>query len=163
MTVIGVLAIGGNLLMIVSVAKFSVMRRPATNQLVTALAVSDLCVGLNLPFYVSFYFDVPYVCHPYACLGRYFVALWSTMSSMLLMIAVAVDRYVSIAHPFRYPLIMSRRVSLTLIAAIYVHVTVPIRHRKLALLYSRLGLLSPPSSLHNEPSSLPVGQLSVFR
>ena len=82
---IAILAIGGNLLVIIAVVKFSVLRRPATNHFVIALAIADLAVGLNIPFYVSFYFDVPYVYDPQICLGRYFIALWSTVTSMLLM------------------------------------------------------------------------------
>ena len=73
------------LLVIIAVVKFSVLRKPATNHFVIALAIADLAVGLNIPFYVSFYFDVPYVCDPQICLGRYFIALWSTVTSMLLM------------------------------------------------------------------------------
>ena len=117
-----VLSVVGNSIVIVAVFKFHVLRT-ATNQFVMALAVSDLCVGLNIPFYVSFYFDVGFVCDPRICLARYFVTLWSIISSMLLMIGVAVDRYLSVMLPFQYPLLMNRRVSLSSVCSIYGYVT----------------------------------------
>ena len=40
------------------------------NLFVAALALSDLLVGINIPFYISFYFDLPYRCNKVACLAR---------------------------------------------------------------------------------------------
>lgn len=66
-----------------------------------ALAVADLLVGFNIPFYISFYFEVPYKCNQLICLIRYVIALYVTVLSVLLLIGVAVDRYLSIVHPLR--------------------------------------------------------------
>lgn len=120
---ISLLATLGNLLVIVAVVRFSVLRTP-TNHFVAALALADLLVGLNIPFYVSFYFDVPYyTCHPTYCQIKNFVAMWTTLSSFLLLIGVAVDRYVSIVHPLSYPRLVSRRVSRSVVASVCVYVT----------------------------------------
>ena len=42
----------------------------ANNLFVCALAVADTLVALNIPFYVSFYFDVPYKCDRTFCAVR---------------------------------------------------------------------------------------------
>lgn len=120
---ISLLATVGNLLVIVAVVRFSVLRTP-TNHFVAALALADLLVGLNIPFYVSFYFDVPfYTCHPTLCQIKTFVAMWTTLCSFMLLIGVAVDRYVSIVHPLSYPRLVSRRVSRTVVVSVCVYVT----------------------------------------
>ena len=120
---ISLLATFGNLLVIVAVARYSVLRTP-TNHFVAALALADLLVGLNIPFYVSFYFDVPYyACHPTFCQIKNFVAMWTTLCSFLLLIFVAVDRYVSIVHPLSYPRLVSRRVSRVVVVSVCLYVT----------------------------------------
>ena len=120
---ISLLATLGNLLVIVAVVRFSVLRTP-TNHFVAALALADLLVGLNIPFYISFYFDVPYyACNPTFCQIKNFVAMWTTLCSFLLLIGVAVDRYVSIVHPLSYPRLVSRRVSRSVVASVWFYVT----------------------------------------
>lgn len=120
---ISLLAFFGNLLVIVAISAFSVLRTP-TNHFVLALALADLLVGLNIPFYVSFYFDVPYyTCHPTYCQIKNFVAMWTTLCSFLLLIGVAFDRYVAICHPFSYPHVVSRRVSRSVVASVCLYVT----------------------------------------
>jgi len=117
-----VLITAGNLLVITAVMRFSELRTP-TNHFVVALAIADLVVGLNIPFYVTFYFDVPYVCEPVACQIKTFVAMWATLCSFLLLIGVAVDRYVSIIHPLTYPSVVNQRTSLTAVTCISLYST----------------------------------------
>ncbi len=40
------------------------------NLFVCALAAADVLVAVNIPFYVSFYFDTPYVCDKTFCTIR---------------------------------------------------------------------------------------------
>lgn len=120
---ISLLATFGNLLVIVAVVRYSILRTP-TNHFVVALALSDLMVGLVIPFYVSFYFDLPdYACNPTICQIKNFVAMWTTLCSFMLLIGVALDRYVSIVHPLAYPRLVSRRVSRSIVAFVCLYVT----------------------------------------
>jgi adenosine receptor A2a len=120
---ISLLATFGNLLVIVAVVRYSILRTP-TNHFVVALALSDLMVGLVIPFYVSFYFDLPdYACNPTICQVKNFVAMWTTLCSFMLLIGVALDRYVSIVHPLAYPRLVSRRVSRSIVAFVCLYVT----------------------------------------
>ena len=120
--IIFVLITAGNLLVIVAVVRFSVLRTP-TNHFVVALALSDLVVGLNIPYYATFYFDVPWVCNPLACQIKQFVAMWATLCSFLLLIGVALDRYVSIIHPLRYSTLVTKRTSLSAVTFILLYAT----------------------------------------
>jgi hypothetical protein len=108
--VIAVLAITGN-----STIIWLIWSQPAlhtaNNLFVVALALADLLVGFNIPFYVTFYFDVEYKCSLSACLIRYTLALFVTLLSVLLLIGVAVDRYLSIVHPLKYHNIMRFRLA----------------------------------------------------
>ena len=121
--VIAICSILGNSLVILAVVKYESLRT-STNTFVLGLAVADLMVGLNIPFYVSFYFDVSYICEPVACLCRYFFALFVTISSLLLLVGVAADRYVSIIYPLRYPTIMTTKVAAVIVVGIFIYVVV---------------------------------------
>ncbi|XP_057371724.1 adenosine receptor A2b-like [Daphnia carinata] len=120
---ISLFATFGNLLVIVAVVRYSILRTP-TNHFVAALALADLLVGLVIPFYVSFYFDLPdYACNPTICQIKNFVAMWTTLCSFMLLIGVALDRYVSIIHPLAYPRLVSRRISRSIVAFVCLYVT----------------------------------------
>ena len=83
----------------------------ANNLFVVALAAADLLVGFNIPFYISFYFDVSYKCNVNLCLIRYSLALYVTVLSVLLLVGVAVDRYLSIVFPLKYHNIMRFKIA----------------------------------------------------
>ena len=117
-----ILAIGGNLLVIISVLRYRELRTP-TNYFVVALAFADLIVGLNIPFYISFYFNVSYACDFEFCLCRYFLALWGCILSGILMTGVAADRYIAVVHPLRYSVIMTARLAHIVIFVVYVYVS----------------------------------------
>ena len=78
----------------------------ATNLFVAALAVSDLLVALNIPFYVSFYFDVSFKCDRSLCVARYAIAIFVTVLSVVLLLGVALDRYLGVIHPLKHHRIM---------------------------------------------------------
>ena len=63
------LALAGNLCLVGVIRSTPSLHTP-TNALVVALAAADAAVGANIPFYITFYFDVPYKCSLGACLAR---------------------------------------------------------------------------------------------
>ena len=115
-----VAAVAGNMLVMVAVVRVRTLRT-TTNTFVVALAGADLLAALSVPYYISFYFDVPYRCDEGACLARYFVTNATNTMSILLLVAVSVDRFLAVKRPLRYPALLSRRRALSLVVLIYVY------------------------------------------
>ncbi|XP_076358860.1 adenosine receptor A2a-like [Tachypleus tridentatus] len=120
---VAMIAVLGNSLILVVVYRFRWLRT-ITNMFVVSLAAADLLVGLNVPFYVLFYFDLPLVCNKYSCLFRYWFAIYASGCSMLCLVGVAVDRYVAILHPLSYHRIMKSRCVSGYIAVVWVYMGV---------------------------------------
>ncbi|XP_076365882.1 histamine H2 receptor-like [Tachypleus tridentatus] len=118
-----VFAVFGNVFVLLAVYRFHRLRT-VNNIFVVSLAVADLLVGLNVPFYVLFYFDLPQLCSKYTCLLRYWFALYATGCSMLCLIGVAVDRYVAILHPLSYHRIMKPRYATSYIISVWLYMGV---------------------------------------
>lgn len=116
-----VVGLFGNLLVILSVVKFKTLRTTA-NRFIVSLSIADLLVCICIPYYVSFYFDVPYACEKYPCLIRYTTALYATIVSVLSLVGVAVDRYLAVVHALEYHQLMYRRWVWISIVGIYAYV-----------------------------------------
>ena len=67
---VGALALAGNGLVAHLIRSTSSLHTP-NNLFVCALAVADMLVAANVPFYVTFYFDVPYKCDRTLCAIRW--------------------------------------------------------------------------------------------
>ncbi|KAL1512729.1 hypothetical protein ABEB36_002270 [Hypothenemus hampei] len=92
----------GNSLVLVAMYRFKRLRTPS-NYLVMSLATSDLGVGMYMP--VGFYLELnsanTYPNFP-LCLFSYGVVISLCCVSVLVMVAIAVDRFTSLARPLRY-------------------------------------------------------------
>ncbi|XP_019771047.2 adenosine receptor A2b [Dendroctonus ponderosae] len=92
----------GNSLVLVAMYRFKRLRTPS-NYLVMSLATSDLGVGMFMP--VGFYLELNGIsAFPgvQACLFSYGVVIGLCCVSVLVMVAIAVDRFTSLARPLRY-------------------------------------------------------------
>jgi hypothetical protein len=122
--IIAIIAILGNSLIIFTVRKFRHLRT-VTNLFVVAISFSDLLTALTIPYYVSFYFkNVSYFHSKLACKLRYLFTMFSTLWSLLLLIGLAIDRYIAVLKPLRYNgLVQRKRVIRSIwISAIYMGV-----------------------------------------
>ncbi|KAG8173187.1 hypothetical protein JTE90_003924 [Oedothorax gibbosus] len=100
--VLSVATVGGNVMVIFAVMRYRQLHS-VTNVFILALAAADLLVGLNVPYYILFYFDFrELACHRISCLLRYWFTIYAGGCSMLSLIGVAVDRYIAILHPLSY-------------------------------------------------------------
>lgn len=92
----------GNSLVLVAMYRFKRLRTPS-NYLMTSLATSDLGIGMFMP--VGMYLELGgarNLSGAYVCLLSYGVAITLCCVSVLVMVAIAVDRFTSLARPLRY-------------------------------------------------------------
>lgn len=89
-----VLIISGNTLTILAVTLSRRLSSLVSNQFVLNLAISDLMVGLTLPYHLVFYFDAEFAKIKWSCLMRFILIFLACLASIYNIIAIAVDRYV---------------------------------------------------------------------
>lgn len=92
----------GNSLVLVAMYRFKRLRTPS-NYLVMSLATSDLGIGMFMP--VGMYLELggaQNFTSASVCLLSYGVAISLCCASVLVMVAIAVDRFTSLARPLRY-------------------------------------------------------------
>lgn len=92
----------GNSLVLVAMYRFKRLRTPS-NYLVMSLATSDLGIGMFMP--VGMYLELggaQNFTSARVCLLSYGVAITLCCVSVLVMVAIAVDRFTSLARPLRY-------------------------------------------------------------
>lgn len=93
----------GNSLVLVAMYRFKRLRTPS-NYLVMSLATSDLGIGMFMP--IGMYLELggaKNFTSSRVCLLSYGVAISLCCVSVLVMVAIAVDRFTSLARPLRYP------------------------------------------------------------
>lgn len=93
----------GNSLVLIAMYRFKRLRTPS-NYLVMSLATSDLGIGMFMP--VGMYLELggaKNFTSVRVCLLSYGVAISLCCVSVLVMVAIAVDRFTSLARPLRYP------------------------------------------------------------
>lgn len=100
----------GNSLTIIAVIFCKKLSEILSNQFILSLAVSDLLVGLSLPYHILFSlctFDLGF--DKNTCLLRFVLIILPCCASLYNLIVIAVDRYISIVHPLHYSRYMSNR------------------------------------------------------
>lgn len=113
----------GNLLVIISLIKFKFRFRNVTNLFIGSLSVADCLLGvLTLPIYASFYLDGERLASmKFLCLCKFSSCVCSMSASLTSLVAIAVDRYIAIIHPLKYPMIMTRRRAFAIIFFLWVY------------------------------------------
>ncbi|XP_044747070.1 trace amine-associated receptor 1-like [Coccinella septempunctata] len=91
----------GNSLVLVAMYRFKRLRTPS-NYLIMSLATSDLGIGMFMPIGMYLELGGAYNSSNLKCLFSYGVAITLCCVSVLVMVAIAVDRFTSLARPLRY-------------------------------------------------------------
>lgn len=106
-SICGLLAIGGNLTLLVIFRYCGTVREKMNNTFVVSLAVADLMIGLTI---------IPlYICYGVAFEPRWLVKLegflWivTTSATTHSLSAVSIDRLISVIYPLRYHQIITRK------------------------------------------------------
>lgn len=87
-----ILIVSGNTLTILAVTLSRRLSSLVSNQFVLNLAVSDLMVGLTLPYHMVFYLDQEFGKIKWSCLMRFILIVLACLASIYNIIAIAVDR-----------------------------------------------------------------------
>ena len=117
------LIVSGNVLVLCAFKRFNHLQTP-TGKFIANLAISDLCLGLSVPFQISFFFnpELNFMIGP--CLLRFEVIIFTSTSSLLSLFFTVIDRYVAVLYPLRYHLIVSDKVAHILISIVWIYATI---------------------------------------
>lgn len=92
----------GNILTILAIRFSKKLQSFTSNMFVLSLAVSDLVVGLTLPYHLVFYMGAGVGSKASTCLMRFFLIIMACTVSIWNLISIAIDRYVAIVYPLHY-------------------------------------------------------------
>lgn len=107
----------GNAFTILAIACSRRLRTITSNWFVLALAMSDLLVGITLPYHLAFYMGSGLGAQHGWCLLRFFLIIIACCVSICNLIAIAVDRYVAIVYPLHYVRFVTRRVAVAVMCS----------------------------------------------
>lgn len=92
----------GNTLTILAVRYSRRLRSTISNLFVLSLAISDLVVGLTLPYHLAFYIGTAIGQNKFYCILRFFLIIFAWCLSIWNLMAIAIDRYIAICYPLHY-------------------------------------------------------------
>ena len=96
------LILGGNILTITAVRTCRRLRAMISNLFICSLAISDLIVGISLPYHLAFYLGSNLGQSHGLCLMRFFFLIFACCVSIFTLIAIAIDRYIAIVYALHY-------------------------------------------------------------
>ncbi|XP_066994739.1 D(1C) dopamine receptor [Anabrus simplex] len=106
----------GNLLTICAVFLSRHLSNVLSNYFVLSLAVSDLMVGLTLPYDIAFTLCTELEHYKTTCIMRFVLVIMPCCVSIYNLIIIAVDRYIAIVHPLHYYAYVNKRVAMIVLA-----------------------------------------------
>lgn len=110
------LIVFGNVLTILAVKMSRRLRHVISNYLIMNLAISDLLVGLTLPYHLGFYYSESLNKTEATCILRFVLISLACCASVFNVSAIAIDRYIAIIYPFNYSTHMTLKVIFHIIA-----------------------------------------------
>lgn len=114
------LIVSGNILVLCAFKRFHHLQT-CTGKFIANLAVSDLCLGLSMPFQISFFFFPEMSLISEVCLLRFEVIIFTSTSSLLSLFFTVLDRHIAVIHPLKYHSIMSSRRANILIGVVWMY------------------------------------------
>lgn len=106
----------GNVMTIMAVTMCRNLKKRISNKCILNLAVSDLTVGLTLPYHIAFYLSAKLRNDKETCIMKFALIILACSASIVNVIVVAVDRYIAILYPLHYTKYMSKFVIRILMA-----------------------------------------------
>lgn len=110
----------GNVLTILAIMWARRLQNIVSNYFILNLAVSDLMVGVTLPYHLAFYVDSTLHHNKSVCISRFVMFSLACGGSIYNLIMIAIDRYVAIVHPLSYNVYATKRRVLLIIAVAWI-------------------------------------------
>lgn len=105
----------GNCLTIAAVQLSRRLRSVVSNLFILSLAISDLLVGLTIPYHLIFYIDESLSQSHLVCIMKFFFNIIACCVSIWNLIAIAIDRYIAIVYPLHYSRWITKRTAVIVI------------------------------------------------
>lgn len=106
--------VAGNILTIFAITISRQLSSTISNQFIFSLAVSDLLVGLSVPYHMCFYLIESFGKSKRTCIIRFVLITFACASSIYNLFFISTDRYIAIVYPLRYNRYITRKVSIVL-------------------------------------------------
>lgn len=113
----------GNVLTILAIAWARRLRNIVSNYFIFNLAISDLLVGVTLPFHLAFYVDRTLNHNKLFCISRFVIISLACGGSIYNLMVIAIDRYVAIVYPLNYSSYITRKRVLLIIIIAWICIT----------------------------------------
>ncbi|CAG9763882.1 unnamed protein product [Ceutorhynchus assimilis] len=108
--------ISGNLLTIAAIFFSRKLSSVVANQFIFSLAISDLFVGLTIPYHMTFYtINSEFGSSKTNCLLRFVLVSFACSSSITNLLVIASDRYAAIVYPLHYARVVTRKCSVVVV------------------------------------------------
>ncbi|PSN46479.1 hypothetical protein C0J52_06891 [Blattella germanica] len=112
-----VIILCGNILTILAIRCSRRLSNVMSNHFVMSLAISDLFVGLTLPYHMAFYLSSTLGNDKETCILRFVLLVLGCTASMCNLFIIAIDRYISIVYPLHYCKVITHRLASTMMGA----------------------------------------------
>uniref|UniRef100_A0A1I8HFH6 G_PROTEIN_RECEP_F1_2 domain-containing protein n=1 Tax=Macrostomum lignano TaxID=282301 RepID=A0A1I8HFH6_9PLAT len=111
----------GNILVVLAACTSTKLQGALTSTFVVSLAVSDLLLGLGvLPFSITHQVLLKHwVFSSWWCQIWLALDVWTCTASILNLVIISLDRYISLRHPLKYPNLMDRKRARLLVAGVW--------------------------------------------
>ncbi|XP_056647975.1 5-hydroxytryptamine receptor 1A [Diorhabda carinulata] len=110
------LTILGNTLTLCTILMSKKLSSLTANYFIFSLAVSDLMVGVSIPYHMLFYTKSDFGAVKIRCLLRFVLTSFACSSSICNLLFIAMDRYLAIVYPLHYARFMVKKTAYALIA-----------------------------------------------
>lgn len=104
-----VIILCGNTLTILAIRCSRRLSNAMSNHFVLSLAISDLVVGLTLPYHTAYHLSDALGKEKETCILRFVLIALGCTASVCNLIIIAIDRYISIVYPLHYYRLITNR------------------------------------------------------
>lgn len=101
--------ISGNLLTLFAIILCRRLSTTVSNYFIFSLALSDLLVGVTIPYHFFFSVGFRLSATKQTCVLRFMLVILACSSSIYSLLAIATDRYVAVVHPLHYNKYMTKK------------------------------------------------------